>query len=361
MEPLKEMFNAAFYKHFAAVFSKVYKKFPSADFYKAVTTDLDTYSLNQRLRNTSVVLHKYLPGNYPRAIKILYAAAPHLKKGYTALVLPDFVALYGRKDFDISMQALKHFTTFGSSEFAVREFLKSDLQKTLKVMQEWAADPDPHVRRLASEGSRPRLPWSFKLEDIIKKPSLTIPILEILKRDNNLYVKKSVANHLNDISKDNPAYMLSIVTGWDITNPDTRWIVKHASRSLIKQGHPGSLSLFSFEKNVRVAVDYFRVKSKKIRLGEYLEFDMHLTSKKKTPQKLVIDYVIHYAKASGNASRKVFKWKEVELPPGKSVTLKKRQLFMDFTTRKHHSGDHAIDILINGQVMAGEGFRLSVA
>lgn len=360
MDPLKEMFNKDFYLHFAAGFSSADKNFNIKQFVKDVTADIDGLSLNGRLRNTSIVLKKHLPSDYKKAVEIMFKATPLLKTGYTALVLPDFVALYGKDHFDLSMEALKYFTAFGSSEFAIREFIKADTGKTLAVMNKWAEDKSYHVRRLASEGSRPRLPWSFKLEEIIKNPKLTTGILEKLKADEELYVKKSVANHLNDFSKDNTAYMLQLVKGWDSSNPHTAWIIKHASRTLIKKGDKDSLALFDFEKNVKVRFDKFKLNKSALTLGEELQFEFQLVSEKNTPQKLVIDYAIHYSKSSGELSKKVFKLKEVTLQPKEKINIVKKQLFKDLTTRKHYKGKHIIDIMVNGKVMGSKTFSLEV-
>ncbi|TKC63707.1 DNA alkylation repair protein [Pedobacter hiemivivus] len=359
MEPLKEMFNREFYRRFAGVFANIDKGFNENAFVNEVTYNLDELELNGRLRNTSVVLQKYLPKDFKKAVDILYNAAPTLRRGYTALVLPDFVGRYGKEYFHLSMEALKDFTSFGSSEFAVREFLKTDLNKTLEVMQLWAEDRDEHVRRLASEGSRPRLPWSFKLEEIIKNPSLTTNILDKLKADESPYVRKSVANHLNDISKDNTSYMLGLVKSWDNSHPHTYWIIKHASRTLIKKGNLDSLSLFDFEKDIKLSITNFRINSNHLRLGEDLQFSFELTSLKNTPQKLVIDYAIHYSKALGNQSKKVFKLKEMILQPNQVVQLSKKQLFKDLTTRKHYMGKHLVEIIVNGNEFGNIEFDLS--
>jgi len=360
MEPLKEMFNKKFYEQFALEFSKADKKFHSDKFIKEVTKDLDQLSLNQRLRNTSIVLKQYLPSDYKKSIELLYSVAPNLKSGYTSLVFPDFVGLFGHDDFNLSMEALKYFTQFGSSEFAIREFLKRDFSKTITVMNKWAEDKDCHVRRLASEGSRPRLPWSFKLDEVIKDPKVTRLILEKLKADAELYVKKSVANHLNDISKDNTDYMLNLINTWDKTNPHTAWIIKHASRTLIKKGHAGSLAVFDFEKNVKVGLKNFKLNKSKIKLGEELEFSFDLSSLKNKPQKLVIDYVIHYAKKSGGQAPKVFKLKEFNLPPKQNIHISKKQRFQDFTTRKHYTGRHSVEIMVNGKSLGEKQFELII-
>jgi len=360
MEPLKEMFNRGFYVTFATAFENADKHFNGKQFIKDVTLHLDTLSLNQRLHNTSVVLQQHLPTDYPKAIAILFKAVEKAQRGYTALVFPDFVARYGKDHFDLSMKALKHFTSFGSSEFAIREFLKVAPEKVLKVMKTWSEDNNHHVRRLASEGSRPRLPWSFKLDAVIKNPSLTRDIIEQLKADEEVYVKKSVANHLNDISKDNPDYMIGLMKSWGTANPHTAWIIKHASRSLIKKGHKDSLDIFNFEKRVKLRMEKFRLGASRIQLGETLQFEFDIVSEKSAPQKLVIDYAIHYPKSAGSISRKVFKLKEVTLLPGQRLHIIKKQVFKDFTTRKHYPGKYQVEIIINGKMLDEKGFHLSV-
>ncbi|MGZ4091244.1 MAG: DNA alkylation repair protein, partial [Bacteroidia bacterium] len=249
MEPLKEVFNKKFYESLAKEFKKVDKNFDAKKFVSEVTKDLDTLELNQRLRKTTEVLKKHLPQDFKKSVTVLKKVIPNIGRGYTTLVFPDYVGMYGKNDIDTSLEALKYFTKFGSSEFAIREFLKKDFNKTIRAMKQWAKDKDHHVRRLASEGSRPRLPWSFKLDKVIENPKLTLPILELLKKDEELYVRKSVANHLNDISKEHPKVVLDIVKNWKGASAHTDWILKHASRSLLKQGHTEILAHFGIKHN----------------------------------------------------------------------------------------------------------------
>jgi len=359
-EALKELFNTTFYKKIASQFSLVYSPFDSKGFLKDVTANLDDLSLNQRLRNSSIVLKAYLPSDFKKSIGIMYNVIEKSPRGYSSLIFPDYVGLYGHDDFATSMEALRFFTQFGSSEFAIREFLKRDFEKTIRVMEKWAVDKNHHVRRLASEGSRPRLPWSFKLDKVIADPKVTRSILESLNADTELYVRKSVANHLNDISKDNPEYMLNLISKWDLSNADTQWIVKHANRTLIKKGHLGALNVFKYEKNVKVKVSDISLNKKKIKLGEQLVFEFDVRSEKASDQKLVIDYAIHYAKKGGGTSAKVFKLKEMILKPKELVKIQKKQLFKDFTTRKHYKGMHSIEILINGTPYSKINFELHV-
>ncbi len=359
-DALKDMFNKKFYEQLAIELNKVEKTFNADKFVKDVTKNIDQLSLNERLRNTSIVLKQYLPGEYKKSIEVLFNVIPKFKGSYTSLLFPDFVGQYGHNDFKLSMKALHYFTQFGSSEFAIREFLKRDFPKTIKVMNTWAEDKNHHVRRLATEGSRPRLPWSFKLNEVITNPSVTSSILEKLRSDSELYVRKSVANHLNDISKDNTSYMLDLINSWDKKNQHTAWIIKHASRTLIKKGNVESLDVFGFEKNVKLSIENLKLNRSKLNLGESLQFEFDVISQKSKSQKLVIDFKIFYRKKNGELSPKVFKLKELELKPKQLVSINKSHRFQDFTTRKHYSGKHIIEIMINGNVYSKKEFMLSV-
>jgi hypothetical protein len=172
-------------------------------------------------------------------------------------------------------------------------------------------------------------------------------------------VRKSVANHLNDISKENTDYMLQLIKSWDKNNPCTAWIIKHASRTLIKKGHKDSLALFDFEKNIKLSFLNFRLNTSNLKLGNTLEFGFDVVSEKSSSQKLVIDYAVHYPKASGSLTRKVFKLNEINLLPGQRIQVLKKQHFRDLTTRKHYTGRHHIEILINGRSMGEKEFRLT--
>lgn len=351
MEPLKEMFNPAYYSSLANSIKQVYEPFSPEKFIKQAVAPLTSLSLNERMRHTSAVLHDHLPADYKTSIAILKECIPLLKPGYTNLVFPDFVSQYGTHDIKTSLEALHYFTQFGSSEFAIRTFLRLDLEKTIKTMYQWSEDDNEHVRRLSSEGSRPRLPWSFKLNAIIQNPALTKPILENLKQDDSIYVRKSVANHINDISKDSPDYVLRLVKLWDQKHPHTAWIVKRGCRSLFKQGDKQSLAAFNYTKDASTSVRKFNLTPDAIHIGESITFQFELASKKSKMQKLMVDYRIHYIKKSGKALPKVFKLKELQMAPNTSVSISRKQSFQNFTTRTHFPGKHKLEILINGVVV----------
>jgi 3-methyladenine DNA glycosylase AlkC len=356
---LKEIFNRERLRHFARETEAVWPDFDQKRFMKLATSGLDELGIMQRMRQTAVSLHETLPDEFPKALPILREIAPRIGHSFAAITLSEFVALYGQKHFDLSLDALKLFTRFGSSEFAIRHFLVADFDRTIAVMRQWAMDENEHVRRLASEGSRPRLPWSFQLKNLITDPSPTGPILEALKADPSLYVRKSVANHLNDIGKDHPDLLVERVSGWDLSDKHTAWIARHALRTLIKKGDARALALIGTTGKAEVRIEAFAVEPARIRLGERITTKAMLTSTSKSPQRLVIDYAVHYPKKNG-ISRKVFKLRETELLPGGDCELAISQTVKDFTTRKHNAGFHRVELMVNGEVLAATGFHLSI-
>ncbi|MGE0281945.1 MAG: DNA alkylation repair protein [Rhizobiaceae bacterium] len=357
---LKEIFDRARLRHFAAETKAIWPAFDDERFVALATDRPDDLGIMQRMWQTAVSLQATLPQDYPAALDVLTALAPRINHGFASITLSEFVALYGLEHFDRSMAALRYFTRYGSAEFAIRHFLARDLARTLAVMRGWADDDNEHVRRLASEGSRPRLPWSFQLKPIIADPSLTMPILEALKGDPSLYVRKSVANHLNDFSKDHPDWLLDRLQDWPTTARPTDWIVRHALRTLIKKGEPRALSLIGTTGKAEVRIDTFKVSPTKIRLGDRIALTVTLTSTADRQQRLVADYAVYYVKKGEKPSRKVFKLKELDLPAREKVDLAISQVVRDFTTRKHYAGFHRVELMVNGDVLAESGFTLHI-
>jgi len=284
--------------------------------------------------------------------------APRLNSAFVSLFLPHFVASYGLHDFKRSMAALKYFTTFGSAEFAIRHFLLHDLERTLAIMQTWSLDDTDHVRRLASEGSRPRLPWSFRLAAVQANPELCASLLDNLKADRSLYVRKSVANHLNDITKDHPDWVLSLIEGWNLDNPYTAWIARHALRSLIKQGNTRALTIMGAGAKAEVKLHDLSVTPAVITLGERITLSFNLESTAATAQKLVVDYAIDYVKSAGHSAAKVFKLKAFTLGAGEQHSLRREQHIRALTTRKHYPGRHTVHVLVNGERLGSAQFEL---
>jgi len=356
---LKEIFDAACFREIAKELADIHNGFDSKRFLSLALADLEPLSLMQRLRRMTEGLHATLPANYRKTLGILRKLAPRIKRSFVTLVLPDYVALYGLEDFDTSMEALKFFTPFGSAEFGVRYFLRQDQPRTLAMMEEWSKDEDEHVRRLASEGSRPRLPWSFRLEPLVADPSPTLGILENLKADPSLYVRKSVANHLNDITKDHPTWVLDRLESWPLDNKHTAWIARHALRTLIKKGDQRALAVIGAGAKPEVVVHDLGVSPRDIKLGNAIQLAFKVESKAKREQRLVVDYIVHYVKKSGETSGKVFKLKELTLGAGETISVTRKQSIQDFTTRVHHPGRHDVEIVINGVSVAKDFFVLS--
>lgn len=355
---LKEIFDDARIRSFAAELGEIDSNFEAARFLELALSGLEELTLMQRLRRVTESLRATLPAEYPAALEVLRRLAPRINHGFASLVLPDYVGQYGQDEFELSMEALRFFTPFGSSEFAVREYLRRDLERALTIMQGWSGDENEHVRRLASEGSRPRLPWSFRLDALIADPSRTMPVLERLQTDPSLYVRKSVANHLNDISKDHPAWLMEQLERWPRENPHTAWIVKRALRTLIKKGDTRALAMIGAGDKAQVLLDEFTIQPGAVQLGQKITLSVRLTSTAATPQRLVVDYAIHYVKKSGATSAKVFKLKEFTLGAGEAVVLARSQSIRDFTTRVHYPGRHLVEVMVNGERMAEASFDI---
>lgn len=359
MEPLKELFNQAYFLKLATEVKKAHQLFDEKSFLKEVTNNLSERELNKRLRHTSLTLKEFLPNNFQEAVNILKQVVPNLKTGYTTLVFPDFVGLYGIQHFKFSLEALSYFTQFGSSEFAIRVFLKHDFKATLNVMQGWAKSDNVHIRRLASEGCRPRLPWSFKLDEVVKNPELTLPILTSLKEDTELYVKKSVANHINDYSKEHPELVIKILKDWKSNNPHTTWILKHASRTLLKQGNTKALAFFGIKENSDLNLVSFNLKKQKIKIGDNLQYSFLIQNTSKKSISIRLEYAIYFKIANDKLSKKVFKISEKEITNSQTLSFEKHHSFKLLSTRKYYSGSHYIAIIINGKEIEKTKFNLT--
>ena len=358
-QALKHIFNRARLERIAEEAVVCSPAFDRERFLALCSEGAESLSVMQRMRRVATSLQAALPGGYREQLKVLRRLAPRIDSAFVCLALSEYVAIHGLDDFDVSMDALKFFTRFGSSEFGIRPFLQRAPHRTLKVMRDWATDPDEHVRRLASEGCRPRLPWAGRLPPLAADPSLAEPILQALRADPALYVRKSVANHLNDIAKEHPAWVMARIEAWPLANPHCAWVARHALRTLIKQGDRRALAIIGAGEAAQVEVLDFEVAPASLNLGDTLVLKLALKSTSKGSQKLVVDYAVHYVKAAGHAAPKVFKWKTLELPAGETVTLSKRQVVRDFSTRVHRAGRHVVEVVVNGAKVAEGSFLLS--
>ncbi len=336
---------------------RFYPDFNKKRFLDLVFDDLaDERELKEKMHHTAMCLYKTLPESYEEALSILMRAAPCVK-GFDALSFPDYVELFGMENWDLSLPALVFFTKYSTSELAIRPFLARDPERVMAHMRAWAEDEDPHVRRLASEGCRPKLPWAKALPGFRQDPTPILPILEKLKNDEAEYVRKSVANNLNDISKDHPELVLSICERWFGHTRNTDWIVKHACRGMLKAGNTQALLLFGFEDPAHVSVENLSLDKEVLLIGEEQRFTFEMMINSMEKSKVRLEFGVYYVKAKGASSRKIFKITEDDFDPG-SHFFSKRHSFEDRSIRRHYAGMHHISIIVNGVEKAKASFLL---
>ncbi|WP_214893874.1 DNA alkylation repair protein [Exiguobacterium sp. H66] len=312
--------------------------------------DWEELAFKQRVRRISTSLGSYVPREFDVAATELERIAPEFT-GLAGIVFPDYIELYG-DDWDRSLLALERLTPYSTAEFAVRRFLLSDQDRYLQQALLWSTSDDEHVRRLASEGTRPRLPWGQAIPALIADPRPVLPLLDRLLTDDSLYVRKSVANHLNDITKTHPELVIERLDQLG-TDPRVDWVLRHASRTLLKQGHPDVLKAFGLVTRGTVTVDDLTM-TPSLPIGGELSFTFSLTTTE--PQVLRIEYAIDYVKQRG-MSQKVFRISERQVAGRETFT--KRQSFRNLTTRVHYPGTHRVTILINGQAYATATFDVT--
>lgn len=359
-ELLKNYFNKELVNKLAEEICSLHNKFDKNKFVKNIfNNDWGNFELKERMRHIVICLHNGLIINYKDQIRILKLAAPKFND-FTAMIFPDFVEIYGLDNYEVSIPALEFFTQHSSSEFAIRRFIIKYPDKTMKQMLKWSKHKNFHVRRLASEGSRSRLPWSIALPEFKKDPILILPILENLKNDESEYVRKSVANNLNDISKDNPEIVLKIVKKWIGKTKNTDWILKHGCRTLLKKGDEKALSLFGIKNNVDVKVSNFLIEKPKIKIGDFNYFSFEIKLEEKEDRIIRIEYFIYFIKSNGKPARKIFKISESKFAHGATKTIRKKHNFKNLTTRKHYPGIHKIALVVNGKEIVKCEFELFV-
>lgn len=351
----KHLINQTVVQKIGRGVQKAYPDFSTKKFLK-VADEFDSLELKQRVLLVTKYLHVYLPDDYPESLNILLNAMEHEDmKGFELWPFSEYISQFGLDHFDESMKAMYQLTQRFTSEFAIRPFFLKNHVKVLKYFHKWATDKNVHVRRWVSEGSRPLLPWGQKLPIFIMDPTHTLLLLEKLKFDEELYVRKSVSNHLNDISKNHPLVVINVLKLWEADAPEEHkgkisWIKRHALRTLIKKGHPGALKLMGAVEP-KVKVFDFRTAKKKYSLNDVLLFTLNLQSTSRSNQKLIVDYAIDFRKANGKLGKKVFKLKTIELKAGESLTIEKRHSLKPITTMKFYDGIHHLSIQINGKVM----------
>lgn len=363
MSLIKDIYNRKFYESFAKEVQVVYPAFPAKQFLKNVLGNgFKSMEWKDRLLHTTHCFREGLPPSYPTALKVMLAIVAHLQKDSDKqrleyMFFPQMIAVYGLENFDISIKAFEKVTQFISCEFAVRPFILLDSKKVLMLMRKFTQHKNEHVRRFASEGIRPRLPWGQAIPAFKADPSPLFPILELLMQDESIYVRKSVANHLNDISKDHPHLVIDFAKKWKGTSASSDWIIKHALRTLLKAGDPRVMEMYEL-KHQAFQCSKFTVKTKKVSIGNELEFSGGIQNCSDITQLVRLEYSIYFLRQDGKFSKKVFKISERAMAAGELLSIQKKHSFKLITTRKYYVGKHKIGFIVNGKEMELRDFLL---
>jgi 3-methyladenine DNA glycosylase AlkC len=337
----------------------VHPAFPVRAFLDDVLAGYDTLELMPRGRRIAEILHRHLPQDYLAASEILLTSlgpiltqtdrngmAPFL---YLSHVF--FVAQYGLDHFERSMGLQYELTQRFTAEFSIRPFLVRYPTQTLARLKDWTRDPSPHVRRLVSEGTRPRLPWAPRLRAFQENPRPVLALLELLKDDPDLYVRRSVANNLNDIGKDHPAMLADTMRRWTArATPEREWVIRHALRSAVRRGEPDALQILGVGHAPKIAIRHATLSPARVHIGNTVTIRFTLTSTATHTQRVRVDAHVHFVKANGQSRPKVFTLKTIDLPGKAQTQMGKVISLRTMTTRKPYPGRHRVDVAINGRI-----------
>ena len=355
-EPFKNLYSVEFYASFSQEIKTFLPEFNEVLFTKSIfDSDWQIKELKDRMRHTTKVLHEFMPKDFAETASLLSNFSIHLrnsgfrKYGLQYMFIPDYIETYGIEHFEASTKAFEIVTQFTSCEFAVRPFLVKHQTEMVEKMLSWTKHESEHVRRLASEGSRPRLPWAMALPEFKKDPNPILPILENLKQDSSEYVRRSVANNLNDIIKDHPDVVLGIMKKWKGLGKETDYILKHGCRTLLKSGHVEALAHFGLVANEAILVSDFQILTPNVKVRESLTFSFSIQNQSEKTLKIRLEYGLYYRKANGALSRKVFKISEKEYLAAEKTKIIRNQSFRIITTKVFYEGEHALSLIVNGE------------
>ena len=362
---LKDLYSPAFFTRFSPFAQDIIPGFDPGLFRKKLfTAEWKQMELKARMRHIAQCLHPFMPASFKQAAKMLTALSDHLVAnnmtgyGLECMFLPDYIEQYGLEDLPSATRAMEKITQFTSCEFAVRPFILRYPEAMIAQMQAWSLHKDEKVRRFSSEGIRPRLPWAMAIPFLKKDPAPILPILENLKDDPSAYVRKSVANNLNDISKDHPELMIRIARAWKGTGINTSGIIKHGSRTLLKAGHPAILKYYGLHKNESLVVSGFSISTPRVAWGGDLEFSFVVKNNGSKPLPLRLEYGLYFLRKNQQYSRKVFKISERILGPQESLQVRKKHSFRAITTRVYYTGKQQVAVIVNGNEYEKTPFSL---
>lgn len=375
-ESFKNMFNEQFFDKFTKDLKLVINDWDTGKFASQIVNgDWENMGYKQRIAHITRNLHTILPADYKTAVdKILelldcikdslpdFSQIDDKNFGLLALeygaILDNYIEQYGMDDYETSIKAIEKVTQFTTCEFVTHAFIAKYPEEMMKQMLAWSKHEHWGVRRLASEGCRPRLPWAMSLPNLKKDPTPIIPILENLKNDPSRFVRLSVANNLNDIAKDNPELVIELAKSWKGDSKEVDWVIKHGCRTLLKQGNPEIMKLFGLESIENIAIEGFHISADKIKIGNSLEFGFSLSNNSDKKATVRLEYGIYYQMSNGALSRKIYKISEKEYAGNTVTQISRKHSFRVITTRKFYPGLHQITLIINGKECERLNFKL---
>ena len=364
-----QLFNRGRVEYLATLFQDSDSSFDAQGFVRETMKQLTKLELKERIVHIAAVLENHLATDFRTAAKqIEQALPPPLDPTKTDddfgdfifAPLGEFVVRNGleKKHLKLSLRTLKAITQRFSMEDAIRSFINEHTDATLRELEKWSTDKNYHVRRLVSEGTRPKLPWSKRLTIDVTVP---LPLLDSLHADPTRYVTRSVSNHLNDIAKSHPDLVIQSLKRWrdlaEQRNGELKWMNRHACRTLVKQADPDALKFLGFRTNPKIEVSEFTIANPVVSRGQAIELEFEVQAMR--DEELMIDYVIDFVKANGSHSPKVHKLKQIRINKGQRQRVKKRHpLPANATTFTLYPGTHHVTLQINGKPYGTQSFEL---
>ncbi len=365
----RNIFNKSLVVTISNQLKAVFSNFDCDNFIDNASSFSKDSGLKARCNIIADALVEFLPNDYSFSAKIIKSTFEPVKNNQNNwenfLFMP--YAVYVEKKgckkeyLEISFNLLKEITKRFTSEFSIRTFLINFPVETLDVFHKWVHDENPNVRRLVSESSRPKLPWANEIQLFKKNPYPCIELLQVLKNDDSKYVQKSVANHMNDISKSNPDIALNVLSRWSKENkPNINWIIKHALRNELKKGNKRALTLMKYSLSPKIILTNFKLNKTSLKIGDSLTFSFMVTNVGENDEKLMIDYICHYVRLKNKISPKIFNLKSIVLQKQQSITIKKEHFFKTLSTRKLYPGNHKISLRVNCKLFGENPFVLTL-
>ena len=363
-EAFKNLYNEKFYLVLTRHLNNCIIDFNEDKFMQLIMPDnFEQLELKQRMTHTKEVLHQFMPKDFIQATDVLAKLIDSLvdagisEGSVEFMFLPEYIETYGIDDYQTSIKAFEKITQFTSAEFAVRPFLIKYGQQMLEQMYLWCKHSNYLVRRLASEGSRPRLPWAIDLRMYKDDATLLLPILHALFSDPTEIVRRSVANNLNDITKDNPDTVIEFAQQYIGKSTQSDRTIKHACRTLLKRACPKALVLFGYD-SADIELVEFKVLTEKVTMGEHAEFSFSIKNNSEETKKIRLEYGLYFMKKNGQLTKKVFKISERSLATNELHQVQRKQSFKPISTRVYHAGVHQVSIILNGKEFEAKDFEL---